>query len=80
MSVYRFTITPDNTVTTADASAELGKQADGGFVHEVFNCPQEAQIEDAAYLVAQAELTNGEYRHNFADLASGGTSCCGCCS
>lgn len=80
MSVFRFTISPDNTISAIESEIELGMNKDGSSIHEVYNCPEQAQVEDAAYLIAKGPLKEGQYRHNFADLASGGSSCCGACS
>lgn len=80
MSVFRFSLTADNKVFGIESDIDLGPTVDGNIVHEVFNCPPEAQLEDAAYLIAKGPLKEGQYRHSFADLASGGSSCCGACS
>jgi len=80
MSAFRFLVTQDNKIAAAEGDVELGLSADGSSIHEVYNCPPEAQIEDAAYLMTKGPIKEGMFRHNFADLASGGASCCGACS
>ncbi len=80
MTDFRISISADNKVFGVESDIELGPRADGSVVHEVFNCPPEAQLEDAMYLLAKGPLKADMYRHSFADLASGGSSCCGACS
>jgi len=80
MTSFRFSVSADNKISGIESDIELGPAADGATIHEVFNCPDEAQFEDAAYLVSQGPLKADTYRHSFADLASGGSSCCGACS
>lgn len=80
MSAFRLAITEDNKIMSVEGDLELGQAPNGITIHEVYNCPEEAQIEDAAYLLSKGPLKEGMFRHNFADLASGGASCCGACS
>lgn len=80
MNAFRFSISADNNIEIFEGEAELGQNGNGSAIHEIYNCPEQAQIEDAAYLIRKGPLKEGQYRHNFADLASGGASCCGACS
>ncbi|MDV7340697.1 hypothetical protein RYZ26_13915 [Terasakiella sp. A23] len=80
MTTFRLSVSADNKISGIASDIELGPQPDGSAVHEIFNCPPEAQLEDATYLLAKGPLKTDSYRHSFADLASGGSSCCGACS
>ncbi|SCA57624.1 hypothetical protein MTBPR1_60137 [Candidatus Terasakiella magnetica] len=80
MTSFYFSLAGDNQIAAVEADIELGQQADGSVVHEIFNCPAQAQIEDAAFLLVKGPLKEGSFRHSFVDLASGGSSCCGSCS
>lgn len=80
MSDFRIAISTENKPVAVEKNRELGQMDDGSVVHEIFNCPQEAQFEDIAFLISKSGLKADTYRHNFADLASGGSSCCGQCS
>ncbi len=80
MTTFRFSVSKDNQIAAIESEIELGLASDGSSIHEVYNCPDQAQVEDAAYLISKGPLKEGQFRHNFADLASGGSSCCGACS
>lgn len=76
---FRLGINAQSEIFAASSADELGPQGDGSTIHEVYDCPDQAQIEDAAYLLASGRLEEGQYRHNFTDLSATRTSCCGNC-